>query len=260
MLRGLWTAASGMAAQQLMLDVISNNLANVNTAGFKKSRCDFQDLMYQTISQAGSTTSEGTQIPTGIQIGMGTMTVGVQKLSMQGDFQETQNELDMAIEGKGHFKVLSNEEELYTRAGHFRIDADGNVCTPNGDKLQPEITIPTETVSINIDGTGTVTAYDPSGTATSIGVIELYNFSNPAGLFSTGHNMSRATDASGEAIAGTPGSDGLGTIAQGFLEMSNVDVVREMVSMIIAQRAYETNSKAIQTADSMLQMANNIKR
>ena len=260
MLRGLWTAASGMSAQQLMIDVIANNLANVNTAGFKKSRCDFQDLMYQTISQAGSLTSEGTQIPTGIQIGMGTMPVGVQKLYMQGDFKETKTELDMAIEGKGFFNVLSNEEELYTRAGHFKIDADGNIVTPNGDKLQPEMTIPTDTVSINIDGTGTVTVYDPSGAATSLGVIELYTFSNPAGLFSTGHNLYRPTDASGEAIAGTPGSDGLGTIAQGFLEMSNVDVVEEMVSMIMAQRAYEANSKAIQTADNMLQMANNIKR
>ena len=260
MLRGLWSAASGMAAQKLTIDVIANNLANVNTVGFKKSRSDFQDLMYQTISQAGSITSAGTQIPAGIHIGMGTMPVGVQKMFTQGDFKQTANELDMSIEGNGFFKVLSNEEELYTRAGNFKLDASGNVCTPNGDRLQPEMTIPSETVSISIDKTGTVTVFDPQGRGDSLGVIELYTFPNPAGLFSLGRNLYRSTDASGEAISGTPGSDGVGTIAQGFLEMSNVDVVEEMVSMIMAQRAYEINSKAIQTADSMLQMANNIKR
>jgi len=260
MLRGLWSAASGMAAQKLTIDVIANNLANVSTVGFKKSRADFQDLMYQTIRQAGSITSAGGQIPTGIHIGMGTMPVGVQKMFMQGDFQNTGNELDMSIEGNGFFKVLSNEEELYTRAGNFKLDSDGNICTPNGDKLQPEMTIPTDTVTINIDRTGTVTTFDPAGGGTSLGVIELYTFPNAAGLFSLGHNLYRPTDASGEAISGTPGSDGVGTIAQGFLEMSNVDVVEEMVSMIMAQRAYELNSKAIQTADNMLQIANNIKR
>ena len=260
MLRGLWSAASGMAAQKLTIDVIANNLANIGTVGFKKSRSDFQDLMYQTISQAGSITSAGGQIPAGIYIGMGTMPVAVQKMFTQGDFQNTGNDLDLAIEGNGFFKVLSNEEELYTRAGNFMLDAEGNVCTPNGDKLQPEMAIPLEAVSVNVDRTGTVTIFDPEGAGTSLGVIELCTFPNPAGLFSLGHNLYRATDASGEAISGTPGSDGVGTIAQGFLEMSNVDVVQEMVSMIMAQRAYEINSKAIQTADNMLQMANNIKR
>jgi len=249
-----------MAAQQLRIDVIANNLANVNTVGFKKSRPDFQDLMYQTISQAGSITSAGAQIPTGIHIGMGTMAVGVQKMFMQGDFKETRNELDLSIEGNGFFKVLSDDEERYTRAGNFKLDAEGNICTPNGDKLQPEMAITIETVSIAVDRTGTVTVFDPEGSGTSLGVIELYTFPNPAGLFSLGHNLYRATDASGEPISGTPGTEGVGTIAQGFLEMSNVDVVEEMVSMIMAQRAYEINSKAIQTADSMLQMANNIKR
>jgi len=260
MLRGLWSAASGMAAQKLMINVIANNLANVNTVGFKKSRSDFQDLMYQNISQAGSITSGGSQIPTGIHIGMGTMPIGVQKMFMQGDFKETKNELELAIEGKGFFKVLSNEEERYTRAGNFKLDSEGNICTPNGDKLQPEMTVPTDTVSINIDKTGTVTIFDPQGRGTSLGVIELYTFANPAGLFSLGRNLYRLTDASGEAISGTPGSEGVGTIVQGFIEMSNVDVVEEMVSMIMAQRAYEINSKAIQTADNMLQIANNIKR
>jgi flagellar basal-body rod protein FlgG len=260
MLRGLWSAASGMAAQKLAIDVISNNLANVNTAGFKKSRPDFQDLMYQTLHQAGSITADGSQVPTGIHIGMGTMPVGVQKMFMQGDFEETGNELDVAIEGKGFFKVMRNDEELYTRAGNFKLDSEGNICTPNGDKLQPEMSIPENTVSIAIDGTGTVTIFDPDGTGTSLGVIEAYSFSNPAGLLSLGHNLYRVTDASGESIAGSPGSDGMGTLAQGFLEMSNVDVVEEMVSMIMSQRAYEINSKAIQTADTMLQIANNIKR
>lgn len=260
MLRGLWSAASGMAAQKMMIDVIANNLANVNTTGFKKSRGEFQDLMYQTIRQAGSMTSGGSQIPSGIHVGMGTMPVGVEKMFMQGDFKETKNELDLAIEGRGFFKVLSNEEELYTRAGNFKLDAEGNVSTPNGDRLQPGLTIPPGTVSIRIDKTGAVTVFDSSGTGTSLGVVELYTFSNPSGLFSLGHNLYRPTDASGEAIPGTAGSEGVGTLAQGFIEMSNVDVVEEMVAMIIAQRAYEINSKAIQTADSMMQMANNIKR
>ena len=260
MLRGMWSAASGMAAQQMTIDVIANNLANVNTTSFKKSRPEFQDLMYQTLSQAGSVTEEGGQIPTGIAIGMGTMPVGVQKQFMQGDFKETKNQMDIAIEGKGFFRVISNNEELYTRAGNFKLDTDGNIVTPNGERLQPGFTVPTDTVSISIDKLGTITVFDPSGAGTSLGVMELYNFTNPSGLYSLGHNLYRPTDASGEAIVGAPGSDGMGTLAQGFLEISNVDVVEEMVSMIMAQRAYEINSKSIQTADSMLQIANNIKR
>jgi len=260
MLRWMWSAASGMAAQRMTIDVIANNLANVNTVGFKKSRSDFQDLMYQTISQAGSITSSGGQIPTGIHIGMGTMPLGVQKLFMQGNFKQTSNDLDLAIEGDGFFKVLSNGQERYTRAGNFKLDSEGNVVTPNGDRLQPDMTIPEETVSIKIDATGTVTVFDAEGTGSSLGVLEIYTFSNPAGLFSLGHNLYRLTDASGDAISGEAGSEGVGTIAQGFIEMSNVDVVEEMVSMIMAQRAYEINSKAIQTADNMLQLANNIKR
>lgn len=260
MLRGMWSGASGMAAQRLTIDVIANNLANVNTVGFKKSRTDFQDLMYQTISQAGSRTSTGGQVPVGIQIGMGTMPVGVHKIFMQGEFNETKNELDLAVEGRGFYKVISNEEELYTRAGNFKLDADRNIVTPNGDKLQPEMTIPENTVNIDIEVDGTVTVFDPEGTGTSLGAIELYSFPNPAGLFSRGHNLYRATDASGEAVAGTPGSDGLGTIIQGFIEISNVDVVQEMVQMIMAQRAYEMNSKVIKTADNMMSIVNSIAR
>ncbi len=260
MLRGMWSGASGMAAQRLTIDVIANNLANVNTVGFKKSRTDFQDLMYQTISQAGSRTSTGGQVPVGIQIGMGTMPVGVHKIFMQGEFNETKNELDLAVEGRGFYKVISNEEELYTRAGNFKLDADRNIVTTNGDKLQPEMTIPANTLNIDIDVDGTVTVFDPEGTGTSLGAIELYSFPNPAGLYSRGHNLYRATDASGEAVAGTPGSDGLGTIIQGFIEISNVDVVQEMVQMIMAQRAYEMNSKVIKTADNMMSIVNSIAR
>ncbi len=260
MLRGMWSGASGMAAQRLTIDVIANNLANVNTVGFKKSRTDFQDLMYQTISQAGSRTSTGGQVPVGIQIGMGTMPVGVHKIFMQGEFNETKNELDLAVEGRGFYKVISNEEELYTRAGNFKLDADRNIVTTNGDKLQPEMTIPANTLNIDIDVDGTVTVFDPEGTGTSLGAIELYSFPNPAGLFSRGHNLYRGTDASGEAVSGTPGSDGLGTIIQGFIEISNVDVVQEMVQMIMAQRAYEMNSKVIKTADNMMSIVNSIAR
>jgi flagellar basal-body rod protein FlgG len=179
---------------------------------------------------------------------------------MQGDFQQTKNELDVAIEGKGFFMVLSNDQERYTRAGNFKLDSEGNIVTAAGDRLQPEMTVPEGTLSITISKYGQVTAFDTEGVGAVLGEIELYGFPNPAGLSSLGHNLYSATDASGEAIVSTPGSEGMGTILQGFVEQSNVDVVEEMVSMIMAQRAYEINSKSIQTADSMLQAANNLKR
>ncbi|CAN2047002.1 flagellar basal-body rod protein FlgG [Candidatus Magnetomoraceae bacterium gMMP-1] len=260
MLRGLWTAASGMSAQQLNIDVTANNLANVNTPGFKKSRSDFQDLMYQTMRVAGATTSGGNQLPTGIQVGMGSRTIGVQKLFSQGDYNHTDNELDWAIEGKGFFKVISADEELYTRCGSFKLDSEGYICTSAGDRLQPEVTVPENTISISIDTGGKLVAFGPDNAEIASADITLYSFPNPAGLYSMGRNLYRPTDASGQGTEGTPGSDGFGTIGQGFLEMSNVNVVEEMVNMIVGQRAYEVNSKAIQTADSMLQIANNIKR
>ncbi len=261
MLRGLWTAASGMAAQQLNVDVIANNLANANTAGFKKSRSDFQDLMYQTLRMPGASTAAGTQLPTGIQVGMGAKPMGVNKIFSQGDYNQTGNELDLSIEGNGFFKVLSNEEEVYTRSGNFKIDSEGYVCTAVGDRLQPEITIPAGTVSTSIDAAGRLVAYGHDMTSPLAQYdLRVYTFPNPAGLYSMGRNLYRPTEASGEATEGTPDSDGVGSIAQGYLEMSNVNVVDEMVAMITAQRAYEVNSKAIQTADQMLQMANNVKR
>ena len=262
MIRTLWIAASGMEAQALNIDVISNNLANVNTSGFKKSRPDFQDLLYQTIRLAGAASSSGTQIPTGIELGQGTRPVAVQKVFTQGDYQNTQNELDMAIEGDGFFQVLQpNGEPAYTRAGSFKLDSEGRIVTSDGFFMDPEIAVPIDTVAVNIGTDGTVSVLAAGETQpTEIGTIQLARFINPAGLHSIGRNLYLPTLASGDAITGTAGEDGFGTIAQGFLEMSNVSVVDEMVNMIVAQRAYEINSKAIVTADEMLQMANNLKR
>ncbi|MFH1148681.1 MAG: flagellar basal-body rod protein FlgG [Pseudomonadota bacterium] len=260
MLRGLWTAASGMATQQLQLDVIANNLANVNTTGFKKSRADFQDLLYQTIRMPGAVTASGGTVPTGIQVGMGCRPVAVQKLFMQGDYNQTKNELDFAIEGKGFFKILSNEDEVYTRAGAFKLDRDGYVCSSDGDRLQPEFAVPTGTTAISIDSGGNLVASAADGSELGSVQVVLYNFPNPAGLASIGRNLLRPTESSGEAIQGNPGTESFGTIAQGFIEVSNVDVVEEMVAMIVTQRAYEVSAKAIQTSDNMLEQANNLKR
>jgi len=260
MIRGLWTAASGMAAQQMGIDVTANNLANVNTTGYKKSRSNFQDMMYQTLVIAGAETPSGGQIPVGIQVGMGARPQSVQKVYTQGDYVDTGNHLDMAIEGKGFFKVLSGDEELYSRAGNFTLDSEGYVTTSNGDRLQPEVTIPEETVLITLQSNGLLTAYGSGDEELATAQINLYSFSNPGGLFSVGRNLLRQTEASGDAVEGTPGTDGYGTVSNNFLEMSNVSIVDEMVNMIVVQRAYEANSKALQTADSMLQMANNVKR
>ncbi|MBN2420157.1 MAG: flagellar basal-body rod protein FlgG [Deltaproteobacteria bacterium] len=261
MIRSLWTAASGMSAQKLNMDVIAQNLANVNTSGFKKSRADFEDLLYQNLKSPGADTSSGGQVPTGIQIGMGTRPVSVQKIFTQGDFAQTNNQLDMAIEGNGFFRVLSNGEEVYTRAGSFKIDSEGYIVTSQGDRLQPEISIPSNSVNFTIDKGGAMVAMEADGnTITATGQITIYNFVNPSGLKSLGGNYYSPTPASGDPIEGNPGVDGLGTINQGALEMSNVDVVEEMVNMIAIQRAYEISSKSIRSADEMMQMANNIKR
>jgi len=259
MLRTLWIAASGMQAQTLNIDVISNNLANVNTSGFKRSRADFQDLLYETIRPAGVASSAGTQVPTGIQLGEGTRPVATQKIFLQGDYQHTDGDLDMAIEGDGFFQP--NGEVAYSRAGAFKLDSYGRIVTPDGFFMEPEISVPSDTTKISIGTDGTVSVLRAGETeASEVGTIQLTKFTNPAGLKSIGRNLYLSTSASGDAITGTAGEDGFGTIAQGYLEMSNVKVVEEMVNMIVAQRAYEINSKAIQTADQMLQMANNIKR
>jgi flagellar basal-body rod protein FlgG len=262
MLRTLWIAASGMEAQSLNIDVISNNLANVNTTGFKRSRADFQDLLYQTLKPAGVASTSSTEVPTGIQIGEGTRPVAVQKIYLQGDYQNTQNQLDVAIEGDGFFQIQQPSGDIaYTRAGAFKLDSQGRIVTSDGFLLQPGITVPSDSLSVSIGTDGTVSVTKAGQTAaTEIGKIELARFVNPAGLHSIGRNLETQTVSSGDPITGTPSLNGFGTTAQGFLEMSNVSVVEEMVNMIIAQRAYEINSKAIQTADEMLQIANNIRR
>lgn len=262
MIRALWTGATGMQAQQLNMDVIANNLANVNTTGFKRGRSDFQDLLYQTLRLAGTASSSNTKVPTGIQVGHGARTVAVQKIFLQGDFMQTQNELDMTIEGKGFFQIRTPDgETAYTRAGAFKLDNDGRIVTSDGYPLEPEITIPDDTLNITIGPDGTVSVLQAGQTVPSeVGNIELARFPNQAGLKSIGRNLYVETDASGPVTTGTPGQDGYGTIAQGFLEMSNVSVVEEMVNMIVSQRAYEINSKVIQTSDDMLQVANQLKR
>ena len=262
MLRALWTAAAGMKAQQLFIDTIANNLANVNTIGFKKSRVDFQDLLYQTISIAGGKAPGGGQLPVGIQIGHGVQPVAIGKLFTQGEITETQNPLDLVIEGDGFFQVLQPDGSIaYTRDGAFKLDKDGRIVTANGLPLEPEIIIPPEATNISISHDGTVSVLIPGDTTPrEVGQITLAKFINPAGLQSIGYNLYKSTDASGEAIIGTPGLEGFGIVSQGFLEMSNVQVVEEMASMIIAQRAYEINSKAIQTTDEMLRIANNLRR
>jgi len=251
-----------MQAQELNIDVISNNLANVNTSGFKKSRAEFQDLLYESMRPAGAASSADTTVPTGIQLGHGTRPSAVQKMFGQGDFQNTQNELDWAIEGDGFYQIeLPNADTGYSRSGEFKLDADGRIVNPDGFPLIPEITVPTDTISISVGLDGTVSVIQ-AGDATpiEIGTIQLARFVNPAGLRSLGKNLYSPTNASGDEITGKPGENGFGTLAQGFLEMSNVSVVDEMVNMITAQRAYETNSKVITTADDMLQLANNLKR
>jgi flagellar basal-body rod protein FlgG len=251
-----------MQAQSLNIDVISNNLANVSTTGYKRSRADFQDLLYQNIRQAGAASSSENQVPTGIQLGQGTRPVATEKIFIQGNYQNTGNELDIAIEGSGFFQIMQpNGETAYSRAGAFKLNSDGKIVTSDGYPLEPEISVPTNTISVTIGMDGTVSALKAGDvTPTQIGTIELAQFPNQAGLTSIGRNLYLKTEASGEVTTGTAGKDGRGTLSQGSLEMSNVSVVDEMVNMIAAQRAYEINSKAIQAADEMLQMANNLKR
>ena len=261
-LRSLWTAASGMQAQALNIDVISNNLANVNTSGFKRSRADFQDLLYQNLRIAGAASSSGTEIPTSNQIGLGTKVAAVAKNFSQGDYKQTGNELDLAVDGRGFFQITTPEGEIaYSRAGSFKLDGDGNVVTSDGYLLEPQITIPSNAIQLTVGPDGTVTVMNAGElTPSEVGKIETARFANPAGLNATGKNLFMESETSGSPTTGTPGEDGLGTITQGYLEMSNVNIVEEMVYMIMAQRAYEINGKAIQTSDEMLQMANNVKR
>jgi flagellar basal-body rod protein FlgG len=262
MLRSLFTASTGMYAQQLNVDVIAHNLANVNTTGFKKSRAEFQDLIYQTIIQPGAPSDDGTQYPSGIQVGLGVRPVAVAKFFTPGDIVNTGNSLDLAIDGEGFFQVtLPDGTVAYTRAGNFRVDRDGRIVTNDGYPIEPGITVPADATSITIGGDGRVTVTQPGTVApVEIGTIELARFINPGGLRAIGKNLFLETDASGAPTTGTPGTEGRGTIVQGFLEMSNVNIVEELANLIIAQRAFDINSKAVQTSDEMLQTVSAMRR
>mgnify|MGYP001027439483 CR=1 FL=1 len=262
MLRALYTAASGMEAQQLNIDTIAHNLANINTSGFKLRRAQFQDLLYQNIRMAGASNTASTEIPVGLQVGLGTKPVATEIIFSQGDFAATNNPLDIVIQGQGFFQIRQvNGQIAYTRSGSFHLNRDGNLVTAEGDLLDPQITIPQDQVGITIGADGTVSVLQAGQTQPQqVGKIELALFQNPAGLQNVGKNLLLATQASGEPITGTPGENGLGTLLSGFVEQSNVSVVEEMVNMIISQRAYEANSKVIRTADEMFTQANNIAR
>jgi len=262
MIKAMRTAASGMIAQQMNVDNIANNLANVNTTGFKKSKVEFQDVLYQNIRKAGTVTTAGTSVPSELSIGYGTKPVATNRQFTVGDLTSTGNPLDMAITGDGFFQIqYPDGTTVYSRDGAFKISGDGRIVTSEGYPLLPEITIPTDATSVAIGTDGTVQVIQVgSDTPTEIGQIELARFINPSGLSAIGRNLLVETGASGDPQTDIPTQSGLGQIDQGYLEMSNVAVVDEMVNMIVAQRAYEMNSKAIQTADDMSQIANNLKR
>ncbi len=260
MIRALYSARTGMLAQELQLDTLSNNLANVNTAGFKKSRAQFEDLFYQEVRAVGAETSSGGQIPSGIQVGLGVRPTSVQKIFTQGDYNQTGNDLDWAIEGRGFFQILKNGEEFYTRAGTFTRDGDGFIVNQNGDRVQPEFAIPQGTVTLNIDSSGFLTAKDAAQSVLASAQMTLHDFVNPGGLRAVGGNLFKETDASGTPIESNPGENGVGTIAQRFVETSNVDVTEELINLIITQRAFETNSKAVTTADKLLEISNTLVR
>ncbi len=259
MIRSLWSAATGMHAQQMKIDVTANNLANSSTTGFKKSQASFEDLMYMTQRIAGQTTPGGGQVPTGIQVGMGVNPAGVSKIFTQGDYLQTDNELDFAIQGAGFFRVLHSDEDLYTRAGDFTLDSEGYITSQSGDRLQPEIAIPIEAVTLTLDEDGTLTVFGDDEEILATENVLVTTFINPAGLQAVGGNLFRGTEGSGDANEGTPGEDGAGTTVNNYIENSNVDVVEEMVSLIAGQRTYEANSKAITTSDDMLATAVNLK-
>jgi flagellar basal-body rod protein FlgG len=260
MMRSLWTAATGMETQQFNMDVISNNLANVNTTGFKKSRAEFQDLLYEHLRRAGSIDSLGQQEPLGLEVGHGAKPVATQKIFSQGDVTNTGNALDLMVQGDGFFQVLMPDGTLqYTRDGSFKSDGNGSIVTSDGHPLDPPITIPSEATGVVVTQVGQVQITLPNGQPNqTVGQIQLARFQNEAGLESQGQNMYSSSDAAGETMTGTPGQAGFGSVAQGFLEASNVQVVEEMVNLIVTQRAYEVNTKAIQASDQMLSQADNL--
>ncbi|HVG39485.1 MAG TPA: flagellar basal-body rod protein FlgG [Pyrinomonadaceae bacterium] len=254
MSRALYTAATGMQVQQYNVDNIANNLANASTVGFKRTRLEFQDILYQNLRTPGAASNASTQLPVGLQIGLGARSISSERIFLQGDFKQTENPLDMVIEGNGFFQVRQTNGELaYTRAGSFHLSAEGQIVTATGESLEPAVTVPREATSITIGTDGTVSVTVPGqANAQNVGQVQLASFANPAGLQSMGRNLYKETAASGQATVGAPDSQGLGRINQGFVENSNVNIVEELVSMIAAQRAYETNSKVITSADRML--------
>jgi len=254
MFRALSTAATGMEAQQTQIDVIANNLANVNTAGFKKSRADFQDLLYQTMRAAGATSKDGAEVPVGLQVGLGVRPVATQKMFSAGDVKQTDNPLDLAIEGGGFFQVVQSGGSIaYTRSGAFKTDSQGRLVTGDGFLVEPSITVPADAVSVTVLADGTVSAVQAGQTTpVELGQIQLATFANPAGLENLGRSLFGPTQASGQAVVGAPGTLGMGTVSQGTLEMSNVKVVEEMIDLIVGQRAYEVNARVVQAADEML--------
>jgi flagellar basal-body rod protein FlgG len=259
MIRALYTAASGMNAQQANIDNIAHNLANVNTTGFKKSRVEFEDLVYQQIKSAGTATSQEAEAPIGLDAGLGTRAVATARNFGAGSLRTTNNPLDFAIEGLGFFQIsLPGGETGYTRAGAFHLNGQGQLVTAEGVEVTPQISIPPNATTISVSKDGIVSATVPGQGTQQVGTLELATFQNPGGLEARGGNTFVVTTASGEPTTGTPGTEGLGTIAQGFLEDSNVSVVEEMVNMILGQRAYEANSRIIRAADEMLQQVNNI--
>jgi flagellar basal-body rod protein FlgG len=261
MFRSLYTAASGMETQELNLDNIANNLSNANTSGFRTRRLQFEDLLYQNVVTPGAPNTQQTIIPAGLQVGLGARSAATEMIQQQGNLNSTGNRLDLAIQGPGFFQVLLPSGEIaYTRAGNFAVDNVGNLVTQDGNQIQPGITIPPDALTITIGNDGTVSVTEPGQQQPAqVGTIQLATFQNPGGLNSTGQNLFTATAASGDPIVGTPGgAEGLGTIQQGFLEQSNVDVVSEFVNMILAQRSYEANSRVVRAADEMFQTLNGL--
>lgn len=260
MIRSLWIAKTGLEAQQMHMDVITNNMANVSTNGFKKSRAVFEDLLYQTVRQPGAQSSQQTQLPSGLQLGTGVRPVATEKIHLQGNLTQTGNPLDIAINGKGFFQVLMPDgSTAYTRDGSFQTDSQGQLVTASGFQVQPAITIPADALSVTIARDGTISVVQPGSTAAQqVGSIQLANFINPAGLSSQGENMYLETAASGSPLPNTPGTNGVGVLNQSYVESSNVNVVEEMVNMIETQRAYDLNSKSVTASDQMLQKLSQI--
>ncbi len=262
MTRGLYIAATGMNAMQHQIDVTANNIANVNTIGFKQDRAEFQDLMYERLNYTAGKTSETTINPTGIDVGLGVRVSGIQKNFLQGDLKSTSNKLDIAITGNGFFQITTpNGETAYTRNGAFKLDNEGTIVNGNGYTLSPQITVPDNLTNLTIAKDGIVSATDPTtGSTINLGQITIVDFINPAGLSPIGESLFMQSDASGDPIEGNPTTDQFGGLRQGMVELSNVKLVTEMVDLITAQRAYEANSKAITTTDSMLDTVNRLKR